>query len=47
MAYIRRELGHLYEYGLHKARNAGINGSRLSSRQTGPMLTFYASFWRN
>ena len=31
-AYIRRERNHLYKYGLQKTRNAGINGSRLSSQ---------------
>ena len=31
-AYISRERIHLYEYGLHKTRTAGINGSWLSSR---------------
>ena len=31
-AYISCERNHLYEYGLHKTRTAGINGSRLSSR---------------
>ena len=31
-AYINRERNHLYEYGSHKTRTAGINGSRLSSR---------------
>ena len=32
MAYIRGERNHLYEWGLHKTRTAGINGSRLSPR---------------
>ena len=26
-AYIRRELGHLYQCGFHKTRNSRINGS--------------------
>jgi len=29
MAYVRRELNHLYERGLYKTRSARINGSRL------------------
>ena len=31
-AYIRGERNHLYEFGLHKTRTAGVNGSLLSPR---------------